>query len=207
MRKLLTPEQKEARKAYEKVWRAANKQKAAEYQKQYKIDNPDCNKKYTKLYRERNPDKAKESSKKYKTNNKDKITAARIAYKARKNELLKIKRATDPLFNLKSSIRGGVIKSFYRINARKNNKTEEILGCTYQELKIHLEALFQPWMTWTNYGKYNGTECFGWDIDHIIPLSSAKSEEDIIKLNHYSNLQPLCSKINRDIKRDNPSYY
>lgn len=43
---------------------------------------------------------------------------------------------------------------------------------------------------------------FSVNIDHIIPLSSAKTEEDIIKLSHYSNLQPLCSKVNRDIKKD-----
>ena len=35
-----------------------------------------------------------------------------------------------------------------------------------------------------------------------VPLSLAKSEEELIKLNHYTNLQPLCSKINRDIKKD-----
>lgn len=57
-------------------------------------------------------------------------------------------------------------------------------------------------MNWENYGLYNGDLFFGWDIDHIIPVSSANSEEEIIKLNHYTNLQPLCSKINRDIKKD-----
>ena len=39
-------------------------------------------------------------------------------------------------------------------------------------------------------------------MDHIIPISIAETEEDIIRLNHYTNLQPLCSKVNRDIKRD-----
>ena len=57
-------------------------------------------------------------------------------------------------------------------------------------------------MTWENKSKYNGEFNYGWDIDHIIPLSTAKTEEDIIKLNHYTNLQPLCSKINRHIKSD-----
>ena len=49
---------------------------------------------------------------------------------------------------------------------------------------------------------YTGEINIGWDIDHIVPLSSAKTEEDLIKLNHYTNLQPLCSQTNRYIKRD-----
>lgn len=57
-------------------------------------------------------------------------------------------------------------------------------------------------MNWENRGIYNGDFNSGWDIDHVVPLSTAIKEEDIIKLNHYTNLQPLCSKINRDIKKD-----
>ena len=58
-------------------------------------------------------------------------------------------------------------------------------------------------MNWDNQGLYNMELNYGWDLDHIIPLSSATTEEEIIKLNHYTNLQPLCSRVNRDIKRDN----
>ena len=58
-------------------------------------------------------------------------------------------------------------------------------------------------MSWSNYGLYNGEKNFGWDIDHIIPLSIANTEEEVIKLNHYTNLQPLCSYINRVVKKNN----
>jgi len=58
-------------------------------------------------------------------------------------------------------------------------------------------------MSWDNHGLYNGEFNYGWDIDHIIPASS---EEEILRLNHYTNLQPLCSKINRDIKKNNLTY-
>lgn len=61
-------------------------------------------------------------------------------------------------------------------------------------------------MDWDNKGFYDGELNHGWDIDHIIPLDSAKNEEEIIKLNHYNNLQPLCSKINRDLKKNNVNY-
>jgi hypothetical protein len=81
------------------------------------------------------------------------------------------------------------------------NNTEEIIGCSYEFLLKYLESKFEKWMTWENYGKYNGEFNYGWDIDHIIPLSSAFNEVDLLKLNHYSNLQPLCSLINRNIKK------
>ena len=69
-------------------------------------------------------------------------------------------------------------------------------------MKEYIESKFENWMNWDNKGLYNGEFNYGWDVDHIIPISSAKTEEEIILLNHYSNLQPLCSKINRDIKKD-----
>ena len=86
---------------------------------------------------------------------------------------------------------------------KKNLKTEIIVGCSFEELKLYLESKFETWMNWDNYGLYNGKLNYGWDIDHIIPLCSALKEEDVIKLNHYTNLQPLCSKVNRDIKHSN----
>lgn len=56
-------------------------------------------------------------------------------------------------------------------------------------------------MTWENYGKYNGELNHGWDIDHIIPLDSAETEEELLDLCKFTNLQPLCSYTNRYIKK------
>jgi hypothetical protein len=42
-------------------------------------------------------------------------------------------------------------------------------------------------MTLENHGQGSGK----WNIDHIIPISSARTEEEIYKLNHYTNFQPL----------------
>ncbi len=49
----------------------------------------------------------------------------------------------------------------------------------------HIESRFWPGMNWQNHAYY------GWHIDHRIPLSSAKTVEEVAKLCHYSNLQPL----------------
>jgi len=39
-----------------------------------------------------------------------------------------------------------------------------------------------------------------------IPLSNAESQEELLRLNYFDNLQPLCSKVNRDIKKNNLEY-
>ncbi len=108
---------------------------------------------------------------------------------------------TDALFKLKCNIRTIVRASLKRGFTKKSKKTEEIIGCSFHELKQHFESRFEPWMNWENYGRYNGELNYGWDIDHIIPLRTAKTEEELISLNHYTNLQPLCGYTNRHIKR------
>jgi hypothetical protein len=70
---------------------------------------------------------------------------------------------------------------------QKEDVTFKIIGCTPNELKQYIESLFLEGMSWDNYGP------FGWHIDHIIPLSSANTIDEIYKLCHYSNLQPLWS--------------
>ena len=85
----------------------------------------------------------------------------------------------------------------------KNCKTFEILGCNTNEFKEYLESKFESWMSWDNKGLFNGTFNYGWDLDHIVPLKKAKTKEDVINLNHYTNFQPLCGKINREIKNGN----
>lgn len=108
------------------------------------------------------------------------------------------KRKTDPLFKLKKSLRGLIRSSFNGKGYRKNTKSENILGCTFQEFKEHIEKQFEPWMNWSNHGVYNSEKNTTWQIDHIIPLETAITQEDIIKLNHYTNLRPLCSKENSE---------
>jgi hypothetical protein len=81
-----------------------------------------------------------------------------------------------------------------------------ILGCDYDYFRKYIESKFERWMSWENYGLYNGELNYGWDMDHIIHISSATNLFDIKILYHYSNFQPLCSKINRDIKKNNLNY-
>ena len=124
------------------------------------------------------------------------------AVRDKEHEQIKIKRKNNPLFRLTHSIRGSINMSFRKNGYGKKSKTYKILGITFEEFKTHIESQWEEWMNWDNYGKYNGEERYGWDLDHIIPISSGKCEEDIVRLNHHSNIQPLCSYINRRVKKD-----
>jgi hypothetical protein len=185
------------RKEYNKKYREANKDKL----KQYYENNKDK----IKEYYENNKETIKETAKKYYENNKNKKKEyyennknTRLQYqrKYKKNRLL-----NDPLFKLTKNIRESIRKSLKKNGYTKTSKTFLILGCSFEDFKLHLETQFESWMNWDNYGLYNGELNYGWDVDHIIPTSSAATEKELIKLNHYTNLQPLCSKVNRDIKK------
>jgi 5-methylcytosine-specific restriction endonuclease McrA len=189
----------------ENEYKEANKDKRKEYDKlrgynlEYKKEYYLKNREYILLQRkstyENNRESKLEYQKEYQKNNRDK-----------RNSYLVERRQNDPLFKLITNVRNLIYNSFYYNGYSKNSKTEELLGCSFEELKEYLESKFEPWMNWDNRGLYSGEFNYGWDIDHVIPLSSVSEESDIIKLNHYTNLQPLCSKINRDIKKDSLEY-
>lgn len=147
--------------------------------------------------------KSNERKRKYWKNNiEDSEFKLKQKIKRRENHL---KRMEDPLYKLKVSFSRRLNKLLKRVECnRSTNKPYYLdkLGCSFEEFKVYLESKFEDWMTWENYGKYNGELNYGWDIDHIVPLSKAITENDIYDLSHYMNLQPLCSRINRDIKKN-----
>jgi hypothetical protein len=163
-----------------------NKEDLREYNKKYYLDN----KQKIKAYQTENQKIISENRKIYRDKNKETI-----------NEKRRLRRGNDQLYRCKENIRCLIKESIKRKGFKKTSKTEEILGCSFEEFKIYLESKFEPWMTWDNYGKYNGEENYGWDIDHIIPVREASSENEVMILNHFSNLQPLCSYINRVVKK------
>jgi hypothetical protein len=133
-----------------------------------------------KIWSENNKEKTTEYKKKYVENNRQEI-----------NKKMALRKKNEPILKLKMLYRSKLNK----IIERKKNKTFDIIGCTPQELVCFLEKKFKEGMSWENHGIY------GWHIDHIVPLSSAKDEEELKKLCHYENLQPLWA-IDNILKRD-----
>lgn len=160
-------------KSCEKDYRDKNKDKTkANYQKNKKIISEK-----QKLYRLENYNKIIERERNYDKKNR----LVRNLYKQNR-------RNTDFLFKLICNIRNLIGISFRKNGYNKDSKTNKILGCTYEEFKQHLEKQFTEGMSWDNQGE--------WHLDHIYPVSLAKTEEEIIKLNHYTNFQPLWAEEN-----------
>jgi hypothetical protein len=197
-RKEYREKNKEKIKEYRKEYYLKNKQKEIEYQKSLpkKIltdEEKEKRRLYAIEYRLKNKEKVKKSRDKWKNNNRDNI-----------NFYTRNKRLTDEMFKLTSNIRTSISNIITKNGYTKKSRTHEILDCSFEEFKQHLESKFEDWMNWDNYGNpkdgiYEPNKT--WDIDHIIPTNSAITEEELIELNHYTNLQPLCSYYNRVIKR------
>lgn len=167
---------REKRLEQQKEYVNVNKEKIAEYKKQWAQEKKEHLKEYRKKYNEKNIDYIRE----------------------RNNKRLK----DDPLYALTVSLRKNILKAFRKRGFDKGSSTQLILGCSFEEFKVYIESKWEPWMNWENRGLYNGEPNYGWDIDHIKPLSIATTLEDVYNLNHHTNLQPLCSKVNRDIKKN-----
>ena len=170
----------EQRKESIKNWRLNNKEHIEEYNKIhrpiYYKNNSEKIKLKTKEWAIQNKDRVVERNKKYAIENKDKINEY-------KKEWMRNKMKTDSLFNLKHSTRRLIFMCLRNNGYSKTSKTFNILGCTVIEFKMHLQKQFTEGMSWENQGK--------WHLDHIYPVSLAKDEDELIRLNHYTNFQPL----------------
>ncbi len=201
------------RKEIQRRYRESHKEELTIKNKEYKEKNKkiisEKNKLYKQKNRERDKEKIAEHQKRYREKNKDSVALKKKKYYEENKEKIqkyfreykKNRKDKDKLYFLKEKIRNIIYKSL-TYKKSKNGNSEKILGCTFEEFKKYLENKFEPWMNWDNYGKYNGKPNYGWDIDHIISLETAVTDDEILKLNHYSNLQPLCSYVNRYVKKN-----
>lgn len=136
-----------------------NKDKAREYQQQNKKRRSD----YMKMWREKNKTRIRHYKKNY-------------------HNLVESKNINSKLLhNLRSRLQQSIKQN------KKWARTMELVGCSVNDLKKHLEAKFVNGMSWENYGR------MGWHVDHILPCYSfdLSKEDEQRKCFHYTNLQPL----------------
>lgn len=166
-----------------------NKEIILAYQKKYRENNKDKIKAYKKVYYQNNKEyvdnknkdnyvKYNEYYRNYYKNNKEKIKQY-ISSKLKDNK-----------YRMKKQVRNMLYDSFKRKNKIKKESAEQLLGC---DLDFFVNYLLETYKK--NYGvEYDNKEKV--HIDHIIPLATAKTEDDVIRLCHYSNLQLLKAEDN-----------
>lgn len=185
----------------QKEYRENHKAEIADYNSKYYVDNKVSIDFQHKEYYEINKEKIVALQKEYYKNHKDEIDAYRREY-------YKTRLQNDLLFKIKRRVSSQVWHSLFKKGSSKNNKSIcDFLPYSIQELKEHLENLFEPWMTWDNYGRYvakdwddNDLSTWKWQIDHIIPhsLFEYSSMEDQIFQDCWAlnNLRPYSAKQN-----------
>jgi hypothetical protein len=188
-------------KAYKKDWAELNKEERAAYQKQYYQDNKDWLQPKNKIYYEDNKEVILAQNKTYAKLNRE----ARRAYQ---NEWERNKRATDPAFKLRKIVSRSICLVLKINGSSKAGRSVLLhLPYTFDELKAHIEFLFEPWMTWENWGLYNpktwkddDPTTWTWQLDHIIPHSTfhytTMDCQEFRDCWALSNLRPLSAKQN-----------
>ena len=164
-------------KEYGIIYRNKNKEACKKNAKKWYLNNKEHKKQYDIIYKNKHKKRYQQQNKKYQKNNRKKI-----------NEFLLKKYHSDPQYKLSNILRKRILKVLKGYNKSKN--TMNLLGCTIEQLWIHLEKSFKTGMTRENHGK--------WHIDHIKPCASfdlTKPEEQA-KCFHYTNLQPLWASEN-----------
>lgn len=142
---------------------------------------------YQKEYYKRNREQINERNKLYNIKNKEKVKKyKRIYNKERKN--------VDILFKFISGIRRTISTAFKKRGYTKSSHTYEIVGLPYNELKNYLFKKAK--LRYPDFQEREFLEKNKYHIDHIIPLSLAKTKEDVLKLNHYTNFQLLLAEEN-----------
>ncbi len=192
---------KENKKEYRKNYYKKNKKEMRQKNKEYILKNKDRIDKYHKDYNTINSKKNARYQKEYRKSKGDiLLEEKKVYYKKNKQAILKQKagykrkrRKIDPIFRLNNNLSACIRHSLKSRNLSKNGRHwEDLVGYTVQDLKDHLEKLFQPGMTWDNYKD--------WQIDHVVPRSFFKyeslEEAEFKYCWSLDNLQPLWKKDN-----------
>jgi len=146
---------------------------------QYRVENREIIRKQINAYAKLHREEKREYDKKYSRLNRIKKRPYYAKYQRNR-------RRSDILYKLKDRLRERIWSAFK--GRVKSKRTEELLGASIGVVKMHLEKQFKEGMTWNNHGK--------WHIDHIVPLALGKTKEEMEKLCHYKNLQPLWAMDN-----------
>lgn len=168
---------KEEKLAKKHEWYLANREYACQKAKEYNS--------------RKDKDEAREIRRKYKEEHREEI-------RAWTNQYRRERYAEDPLFRFTIRVRNMLNRAFDKSGNNKRLANVDIIGLSSAQFRDYLLKTFEE-----TYG-------YPWDfqepvhIDHIIPLASATTEDDVVKLSHYTNLRLIKASDNM-MKGSNPN--
>lgn len=209
---------------YNKKYRDKNKEQIRKSKKEYAEKNKEYLREKNKNYYINNKDKILQKDKEYKLKNKERYNKYKKEYRILNKE--RLCNESKEYYKLNKEKCNNRYKDYYKNNqkykltvlivnfikfcfkgTRNRSKYFKYLPFTIDELKIHLESLFEPWMWWDNWGVYKINEweddnplSWKWNIDHIIPISKlpfkSMEDENFKKCWSLDNLRPYSAKQN-----------
>jgi hypothetical protein len=205
----------EKTRLYNKEYRQKNIEKAREYSRSYSLKNKEtakqramnwyyknhkrslaywATKRVDPAYRE----KMRLYLKEYYRKNKERLLIKNKEYRSLPGHLKQ--KAKNHNRNMEENsnyifahiLRSRILAAIKFRRGSKAYKSIDLLGCSIEEARQHIERQFKKGMCWSNHGM------FTWHIDHIVPLirfDLTKPEEQK-KAFHFTNLQPLFANEN-----------
>lgn len=206
----------EHKREYDKEYRASRKEQIAEYNKKYREENKEVILAKSKEKWERNGEKYREQKRQYRKENKERISEERRKHRkehpevykaryqkskdesmARCKEYQKRRKSIDPLYAFKEKVRSNINQILMRKGVKKNCRTYQILGCSLEEFTAYIEEQF---MNMYGVSMFDIDEPL--ELHHRIPIHTAKSEEEVLRLNHHSNLVLLTKIDHRNLHKE-----
>lgn len=161
---------------------AANPEKSLSANTRWRQNNPEKEKARRAKWLETNAEKNRKFSRQWHAKNKARVVARHV-------KRFQERYATDPIFKAVHLCRNRIRGALKGV-ATKSSTTLNLIDCSVNALKEHLEKQFRPGMTWENYGQ--------WHVDHIracanFDLTNPSEQRECF---NWKNLQPLWAKEN-----------
>ena len=157
--------------------------------------NPEKGRQAVRSWQARNRGKSLKSKLAWHFKNRERSLANNRRWKSKNKQHIKeykklnhaVRLMRDLDYRLRILLRNRIKKAVRAKGTKRCASTEQLIGCTVEQLRVYLERLFSPGMTWDNYGPD------GWHVDHIKPCArfDLTKPEQQRECFHYSNLQPL----------------
>jgi hypothetical protein len=151
----------------------------------WKMRNRERIRKEGREYARENTEKFKENRQRWRNANRERFRENQIRYRAEQ-------RNSDPRFKAEERWRAIWHTFVFKNQSDKTKKNKKYdFGAVRSVVRAHIEAQFEPWMTWENHGE--------WEIDHINQIKNfdLTIHEEALKAFHYTNTRPIKAEENR----------